>query len=140
MAIKSTKTKFGSLFLGIRSLTLWQTFYSVVFLLRRLVFVVIVIFLEEIPSLAVILVLILNNAFVAYIALASPHNDQVIFYLELLNEWALQLITSHLLISWLSTSVRFDSILGWSLISFISALFALNMIFIIWQTVKSVWN
>ena len=58
----------------------------------------------------------------------------------MLNELILQLITYHLMTSYFSTNLRFDSIIGWSLIGFTSFLIGVNLLFILWQTIKAVWQ
>ncbi len=83
-----------------------------VFLVRRLIFVFALIYLEDLPSTAVVLVLLLNLAFIFYIAEVNPHTQPSLRNLELLNEFILQAVTYQLLVTWLSTGVEFDWILG----------------------------
>ena len=62
-----TNERFGSLFLGLRNYTLWQAFYSVLFLIRRVVFVCVLVFLEENPGIAMQLLLAANLTFSIYV-------------------------------------------------------------------------
>ena len=96
---ENDQAKYGSLALGIRNMTLWQVYYSVVFLVRRLVYTGILIFIEDTPCILVLLVFILNTAFIVYIGTVSPHNDTDSFKREMANEWLLQLLTCHLMVS-----------------------------------------
>ena len=105
---EATKAKFGSLFLGISFLNIWQAWYSVLFLMRRLIFAAILIFLDERPYIVVLSVVALNLSFIIYLAEIKPHNQPAIHKLELLNECFLQAISYHLMISMISTGVMFD--------------------------------
>ena len=64
---EAQKAKIGSLFLGIRHFSIFQASYSVIFLLRRLAFIALLVFLEDRPCFVVMLVLILNMTFVCYV-------------------------------------------------------------------------
>ena len=41
MSLPTTSSKYGSLFFGIKNLNIWQVFYSVFFLIRRLTFIIV---------------------------------------------------------------------------------------------------
>ena len=84
-----TNVRFGSLFLGIRNYSHLQVFYSVLFLIRRLVFVCVLVFLEDNPGIAVQLVLALNLTFSVYFAEVNPHTSLILYRLEIVNEWIL---------------------------------------------------
>ena len=74
MKQEKIKAKIGSLFIGIRNFTKWQALYSVVFLVRRFVFVCILVNHEETPAIVVQLVIALNIVFVIYLSEVKPHD------------------------------------------------------------------
>ena len=131
MTVEATKVKFGSLFQGIRHLSVWQSFYSVIFLLRRMAFVLILVFLDERPFLVVALILESNLAFVCYIGYTDPHNQPSLRNLEILNEMLMQIVTYHLVVTWFSTSPGFEMNVGWSLIFSIAFFYSFNLSYIL---------
>ena len=140
MKNEETNKRIGSLFLGIRNYTKWQALYSVVYLLRRLAFVCVLVFIEDMPSIVVILVMTLNMMFIVYLGEARPHNSTTLHKVALFNEWTLQIITYHLIITWFTTGNFLDSPTGWSFIGFVSFLLGVNITFILLQTLKSIWE
>ena len=75
MKQEKIKAKIGSLFLGIRNFTKWQALYSVVFLLRRFVFVCILVNHERTPAIIIQLVIALNIVFAIYLSEVRPHDS-----------------------------------------------------------------
>ena len=131
--------KFGSLTLGIRNYNIFQILYPVVFLLRRVAFVVILIYFKDQPAIAINFVLLLNIAAVTYLCTVEPHDNIFSHRLEMINEALLQIITYHLAFSMLSTGVAFDDILGWCMIGFVALLLVINLSLVSMTTIKTMY-
>ena len=86
MLTEATKAKFESLYLGIRHLNIWQAYYSVVFLLRRLAFVAVLVHLDDKPYALVAVILVLNLTFICYVGYVDPHTQSSQRRLEIFNE------------------------------------------------------
>ena len=78
--------KIGSLALGIRRYSRWQALYSVVFMLRRLLFVAALLSLAEQPALCASTIIALNVVAVGYFCTVQPHDSRSAHRLEVVNE------------------------------------------------------
>ena len=80
--------------------------YSVVFLMRRLIYVTLIVSLNENPVLFSFALILLNMAFILYIITTRPHDTQISLLVELSNEIMLQIISYHLLCTGFRNSFR----------------------------------
>ena len=140
MTLEETNVKYGSLFLGIRHLSIWQAFYSVIFLLRRLIFALIVVILADTPSIVVGFIIALNMTFICYIGQFNPHNTPSSRRIELMNEAFLQTLSYLFITTWFSTGPAFDLVLGWIIIGLVAALLIANIGYIIWLNIKKTYE
>ena len=88
---------------------------------------------------AILLVTILNIAYMTYLGEVKPHDSIFAHRLEIVNEALLQMITYHLTLSMILTGVANISIndaLGWSLIVFVSILLTFNLLLVSMTSVK----
>ena len=67
MTEDATNERFGSLSLGIRNLTIWQAYYSIIFLQRRVIFAFILVDPYTTPQLVVAILILLNVAYIYYL-------------------------------------------------------------------------
>jgi len=143
----------GSLYPGIRYRTFISLHYTQVFLVRRLTFIFLLIKLQNHTVLCAISILTLNLIYLAYFFVASPHDRPEGEYCEAGNEMLLQLISYHLLLSSFRNmyksdstdeeesketveSLRFDNVLGWSMIGFMIFIQLANLVVIMIKTIK----
>ena len=131
---RKVKKKIGSLNQGIRNFRHMQALYSVFFLLRRMIFVIVLLKLKDYPSLVVSSTIILNFFNIMYLGIIEPHSSMFYQIIELFNETFLQLIICFFAISMMSPGIDFGKGLGWALISFIVALIMVNLVCIIGKT------
>ena len=73
---ENTIRKFESLMLGIRKYNHMEVFYSVFFLIRRFLFVVLLLSLEAHPAIAISILLLLNIAAMIYLGWVQPHDTR----------------------------------------------------------------
>ena len=150
--------KFGTLIGGIRSYGLLQSMYTAIYLVRRLIYAVGLIALRDSPALVTSFIIFINITFIGYSISCDPHDSPVSRRIEIANESILMIITCHLLYSLFSVnklpdpelndfnelvtetqeSMDFKNAVGWSMISFIVLLQAVNYIVIGYEKVKLV--
>ena len=122
--------KIGSLTLGIRHYTELQALYSVIFMLRRLLFVAALVGLPEHPGLCVRGIIILNITAIGYFCTVQPHDSPIARRLEVVNESLLQIATYFLVGTELSTGVTYDDVIGNCLVGTIAILLIINIILV----------
>ena len=125
---EAIKKKIGSLYLGLRVTTVWQRFYSTVFLLRRLLYAVLTITCIHNPNILIHVFLLTNLIYIVYLGMSGPHDTHLARRLEYINESGLQFISYHLALFPLSPTPEDEFMLGWSMIGCIGLLFASNLI------------
>ena len=76
----------GTLSDGIRHYKRAQAYYYIFFIIRRFIFVLILLTLEHLPPLVINLVIMLNLLAVSYTGTVEPHDEKVAHGLELYNE------------------------------------------------------
>lgn len=137
LALPSMKAKIGTLYMGTNTTSFWSLMYSFIFLWRRNVFIGITYLLFDYPSLQVHLFLYSNVIYIIYINSATPHSESFSLATEVINETMFLLVCYHFV---LFTNVVSDPIIrnqvGWSLITFIGAMFAFNVGVIVFVTYK----
>ena len=122
----------GSLTVGIRTFTVAPRIFTVIFLLRRLVFAIALASLADRPAVFICVLINLNLFFMIYLGSVSPHNDSVQHRIEIFNEMTLQLCIIHWMyalkgipmsqeqielgISETQETLNYESKVGWSLI------------------------
>ena len=149
------RKKIGSLYVGIRHFKALQVYYTVVFLLRRFVYILILLSLHQTPALVCCLLLLMNTAYIVYLGEALPHTTPTGRIMELINETLFQLVSFHLVLSMFrnlykadstdlldppenAAQLEFDDALGWSMIAHIVALQVVNIAMILANTIRSV--
>ena len=112
-------------------------YYTIVFLVRRLVYIFFLLQYKKQPAILACIILVINIFYIIYLNEAKPHNTPSGHLMEMINETLLQLVSYHLLISMFRIQLKveidgefveswatlaFDDILGWSLIGHIAVL------------------
>ena len=83
---RTMKAKIGSLYLGIRTTSWYQRAYSTVFLLRRMWYAVLTVWMAKQPNLLIHTFLFSNLLYLSYTGWASPHNTKLARRVEFFNE------------------------------------------------------
>ena len=94
---EAIKNKIGSLYVGIHTKNFVHYMYTTIFLLRRLVYVLLLVSLQEAPVLFSQGLIVLNMMYLYYLVFTKPHDSQSSLVMEIFNEVLLQLISYHLL-------------------------------------------
>ena len=89
------KAQIGSIYLEIRTRNFLQLYYTVVFLLRRLLFIPLLIEFKDQSNILSCMFLAMNTTYLIYLYEALPHCSPKGRLMEVLNETLLQLITYH---------------------------------------------
>lgn len=84
--LPSTKAKIGSMYLGTITTDVWCLAYSIIFLLRRTLFVAFTFGLYNYPSLQVHLFIYSNVYYLIYLNKVAPHEDPFYGAVEVINE------------------------------------------------------
>ena len=124
--------------LGIRKYKHMEAFYSVFFLIRRFFFVVLLLSLEAHPAIAVSVLMFLNIAAMIYIGWVQPHDTRASQRLELANDFCFQVICYMIAISMNSSGLHFDKVLGVIMVTLISLLIGVNLLYVMLMTVFSI--
>ena len=127
LAKPELKERYGTLYDGIRTGRPLQYNYSVVFVIRRLFFATITVFLLDFPHLAAQLFCLSNIVYISYFGFARPHDTTLSRRLEYFNEVFLQLASYHLILFPLSVSLEDEQVMGWTMIGFIVSVFIVNL-------------
>jgi len=155
LSLYKLNSKIGSLYPGIRYRKFISLHYTQVFLARRLLFIFLLVKLQSQTVLCAISILALNLVYMAYFFVATPHDRPEGKYSEAGNELLLQLISYHLLLSAYRNmyksdstdeeesketveSLRFDNLLGWSMIGFMVFIQLANLVVIMIKTIKGI--
>ena len=155
LKVSVLRKKIGSLYVGIRHFNALQVYYTVVFLLRRLVYILMLLSLQQTPALVCCLLLLMNIAYIVYLGVALPHTTPTGRIMEYINETLFQLISFHLILSMFrnrykadatdlldppenAAQLAFDDALGWSMIGHIVVLQAINIALLLTNTMWSV--
>ena len=82
----SVKKKFGSLYLGIRTKSASEYAYSMVFLIRRLIYSVITVSCLQNPNICIHVFLLTNLLYIYYLGFSRPHVTNMSRKIEFMNE------------------------------------------------------
>ena len=96
---ESIRNKIGSLYVGVLTKDIFHYLYSIVFLIRRLIYVALLITLKEIPVLFSQGLIILNMMYLYYLIATKPQDSRSSLLMEMFNEGMLQLISYHILLT-----------------------------------------
>ena len=121
------KEKIGSIYLGIRTSTFMQRFYSSVFLIRRMIYAILTISCIDNPNILIHVFLLSNILYTVYLGLANPNDAPLGRRMEVMNEIGLQLITYHLALFPLAPTLEDEELAGWSMIGTLAIVFLTNM-------------
>ena len=83
---KAVKKKFGSLYLGIRTNSPREYAYSMVFLIRRLIYSVITVSCLNNPNICIHVFLLTNVLYIDYLGYSRPHDTNISRRIEVMNE------------------------------------------------------
>jgi hypothetical protein len=84
--VEDFSSKYGSLYLGLDRYKKHSIYFNVLFLLRRFVLVLILTFVQNTPSLQLILLQLASLATIIYIIKVQPMEDQSLNTFELVSE------------------------------------------------------
>ena len=149
----AVKDKIGSLYLGVRIQNPLEYLYSPIFLIRRLVYIALLIALQAQPVLFLICLIHVNILYLCYNFTVQPHKSKSAALQETINEIFFQLITYCVtLTSWRNffkildpksdeyqennMTILFDRWLGQCAIGLVVCLQIFNLIVIIGVTIK----
>ena len=90
------RKKLGSMYLGIRTKNSIQYSYTMVFLIRRMIYAILTATCLQNPNICIHIFLFSNIMYLVYFNYARSHDTDVSRRIELMNEISLQLITYHL--------------------------------------------
>ena len=93
------KDKIGSLYLGIKVKSSQQYLYSILFLVRRLIYGAMLISLQNMPVFFSMGLIQLNMMYLYYLGAVQPNDSKTSFVQEISNEVLLQVISYHILIT-----------------------------------------
>ena len=142
------KTKYGFLFNGIRTDTVGQRCYFLVFILRRYTLIMMAMHMMEFPAIQVILLLLTNTFIMIFSTMTQPFKTKEDLNNDMLSEWCVMCLSYHLL---LFTSdgpdVDIQYYLGWSYVLFIAAMLSNNfwkigktLVHDLWIKAKKYWG
>ena len=83
---EAVKKKFGSLYLGIRTSSASEFAYSMVFLIRRLLYSVITVSCLQNPNICIHVFLLTNVLYIDYLGYSRPHDTRNSYKIEIMNE------------------------------------------------------
>ena len=149
---ENIKSKIGSLYLGNRVEKIQQYLCSIVFLVRRLAYILMVISLMGLSVLFSVGLVQLNMLYLYYIVIVRPNDSRNSLKMEMMNEIILQIISYHILFTGCRNfyktkidgfleavenekTLLFDQRLGQSMIICIVALQIFNLIVILGTTI-----
>lgn len=139
------ESTFGTLYKELRAYSKFALLYNVVYMVRRLAFVLIALALPKYPFAQAMLVILSSILVLIYVILARPFSIQSLNRLEYFNELCILIASYHLLIyTDFDFSSPHDSVelhlqiqykAGWSMIAITSVNIIANMIVIMVETV-----
>ena len=83
---EAMRAKIGSIYLGIRTATKAQRFYSSMFLIRRMVYAILTVACVNNPNILIHVFLLTNILYTVYLGLSSPNDSPLGRRMEYLNE------------------------------------------------------
>ena len=134
---RRVRKKFGSMYLGIRTKNSIEYSYTMVFLLRRMIYAILTATCLQNPNICIHIFLFSNIMYLVYFNYARSHDTDISRRIELMNEISLQLITYHLALFPLALTLDDEEMFGWSMIGFIFANFFLNLSIILMITISA---
>ena len=133
----SVKAQIGSMYLGLNTDRVISLTYTIVFMVRRSLFVVVMFFLSNQPAIQMNLFIFMSNLYIIYLNQVSPYEEKQVVITETFNEVMLMLICYHFI---LLTDLLSDQDLKYeiskSMIGFIIAMISINMIIILRESLK----
>lgn len=114
--------------------------FNFFFMVRRIIFVMSVIYLNGYPVLQVNLMLVQSLSFVVYLIVAKPFEDPKINRIEIFNELSILFITypSLLFTGYFNADVDLQYKAGWAMIIMIFGNIAVNLIFVVKENYRAV--
>lgn len=107
--------------------------YPTLFLMRRVLYVVVILFMTQIPFLAVALMMLTCLAMLALVFNSAQWEDSIINQQHVVNEIAFYLVLLHVIVFvGLSPAPAAATVLGWTLISTLLATIIYNIIVMIY--------
>ena len=134
------KAQIGSLYLGINSESAWALSYSIVFMMRRSLFVFLMFSLMKQPAIQMNLLIYSSIFYIIYLHYVRPHDDSSSVLVETINEVILLVICYHfiLLTDLLSDPfVKFK--IGLSLIICVCSMISLNLSIIVFVSLRQLY-
>jgi hypothetical protein len=109
-------------------------------MVRRIIFVMSVIYLNGYPVLQVNLMIVQSLSFVVYLIVAKPFEDPKINRIEIFNELSILFITypSLLFTGYFNADVDLQYKAGWAMIIMIFGNIAVNLIFVVKENYRAV--
>ena len=104
----SVQNRFGSLVREIRHYSPWQAQFTTIFVVRRLVYALSLVFLKEYPAVVTILLILSNMLYIAYLNTFYPQSTPILQNIDLANEILLMLLTYHLMFTEFSSYWKSD--------------------------------
>ena len=132
------RKKLGSLYLGIKTKNSIEYSYSMVFLIRRMIYAILTATCLNNPNICIHIFLFSNIMYLVYFNYARSHDTNISRRIELMNEVCLQLVTYHLALFPLALTLDDEEMFGWSMIGFIFANFFLNLSIILMITLSAI--
>lgn len=133
----SVKAQIGSLYLGIKTESQWALTYSVVFMLRRSLFVALMFGLQQQPAIQMNLFIYSSNLYLIYLQHVLPYDDSATVLAETCNEAMLLMICYHfILLSDLLADPALKFQIGWSLCGFVLAMILFNLAIIVFVSLR----
>lgn len=109
--------------------------HPLVFLVRRIVYAAIVLFLLQIPSVAAYLLLWICVGMVAYVIIEQQWEESIIARQHIFNEVALYMILLVALVCAIPLPALASALLGWTVISMVLATMLFNLVIIAYTLV-----
>lgn len=132
----------GSYFELLRTSNKAALLYQSIYFMRRLSLSLILVFLKGFPIIQVFLMIFVSLAFVIYICSVRPFESKILNMIELFNELVILSCLYHMVIF---TEVLLEDrevlyLVGWSMDILLTIQFFLNVLFIGYQFLYTVWS
>lgn len=121
------KAKIGAAYLGIRTRHWSERLYSVVFLVRRMMYAILTVSCLYQPNILIHCFLFCNVLNVVYLGHANPNEQPLARRVEYFNEACLHMITYHVALFPLLKTLAEEELAGWSMIGFLGFIFVANL-------------
>ena len=127
-----TKSKYGTLYEGIKTHHMTTAHYTSVFLWRRLIYVLVVVLLDQFVYFKIQLFLLLQTFYLIYLGYSKPHSNNLFNWLDLFNEYFILCAGYYMMINTLfmpDLEVRYW--FGWTSVYVYTGLFTINFLFLL---------